>query len=92
MDNHNNRITPHLFTVNSSDVPPPHNIVTKSFYDSVKPFFVVLRAMGVCPLGVDNKGNDVYADPATRTTVMEIKCLFRVKSSLKKNGFIFIGN
>jgi hypothetical protein len=77
MDHHYNRITPHLFTVNASAVPLPHNIVTKSFYNSVKPFFVVMRAMGVCPLGVDNKGNDIYTDPATRSTVMEMKCLYR---------------
>jgi hypothetical protein len=56
VDHHNNRITPHVFTVNSSDVLPPHNIVTKAFYESVKPFIVVMRAMGVCPLRADNKG------------------------------------
>jgi hypothetical protein len=78
MDHHNNRITPRVFIINSSDVPPSHNIVMKAFYDSVKPYFVVLRAMGVCPLRVDNKGNDVYTDLATRSTVMEMKCLFRV--------------
>jgi hypothetical protein len=67
LDHHTNRITPRVFTVNSSDVLPPHSIVTNAFYDSVKPFIVVMRAMGVCPLRVDKKGNDVYTDPATRS-------------------------
>lgn len=78
VDNHDNRTTQSVFTVKSSNVLPPRRAVTKSFYESLKPFFVVMRAMGVCPLCVDNKGNDVYCDPATSSKVMEMKCLFCV--------------
>ena len=74
--NHVNRMTPNLFTVQSSDVLPPRSIVNNAFYESLKPFIVVMRAMGVCPLSVDKKGNDIYADPATRSKVMEMKRLF----------------
>ena len=76
--NHDNRMTPSVFTVQSSDVPPPSSIVTNAFYGSLKPFIVVMRAMGVCPLCVDSKGNDVYTDLATRSKVMEMKRLFSV--------------
>jgi len=76
--NHDNRMTPIVFTVQSSGVLPPRSIMTNAFYESLKPFIVVMRAMGVCPLCVDNKGNDVYTDPATRSKVMEIKRLFCV--------------
>jgi hypothetical protein len=76
--NHVNRMTPIVFTVRSSDILPPRRIVTNAFYESLKPFIVVMRAMGVFPLFVDNKGNDVYTDPATRSNVMEMKRLFCV--------------
>ena len=74
--NHVNRMTPNLFTVQSSDVLPPRSIVNNAFYESLKPFIVVMRAMGVCPLSADNTGNDIYTDPATRSKVMEMKRLF----------------
>jgi hypothetical protein len=63
---HVNRMTPIVFTVSSSDCLPPRKIVTNAFCESLQPFIVVMRAMGVCPLRVDKKGNDVYTDPATR--------------------------
>jgi hypothetical protein len=78
VDNHDSRMTQSVFTVKSSDVLPPRRVVTKAFYESLKPFFAVMRAMGMCPLCADNKGNDVYCDPATRSKVMEMKCLFCV--------------
>jgi hypothetical protein len=71
-------MTPIVFTVRSSDVHPPRSNVTNAFYESLKPFIVVMRAMGVCPLWVDNKGNDVYTELATRSKVMEMKLLFCV--------------
>jgi len=71
-------MTPSVFTVSSTNVLPPRIIVTNAFYESLKPFIVVMRAMGVCPLCVDKKGNDVYTDPATRSKVMEMKRLFSV--------------
>ena len=66
--NHVNRMTPRVFTVTSSDVLPPRRIAKSAFYDSLKPFIIVMRAMGVCPLRVDNKGNDFiyFADRASR--------------------------
>jgi hypothetical protein len=74
--NHVNRMEPSVFTVTSSDVPPPRSILTNAFYESLKAPIVVMRAMGVFPLWVDNKGNNVYTDPETRSKVMEIKRLF----------------
>jgi len=59
LSNHVNRMTTNVFTVSSTDVLPPRSIVTNAFYESLKPFIVVMRAMGVCPLCVDNKGNDL---------------------------------
>jgi hypothetical protein len=76
--NHDNRMTSSVFTVQSSDVLPPRSIVTKAFYESLKPYIVVMRAIGVCPLFVDNKGNDVYTDPATWSKIMEMKRLYCV--------------
>jgi hypothetical protein len=76
--NHVNRMTPSVFTVGSSVVLPPRSIVTNAFYGSLKPFIVVMRAMGVCPLRIDKKGNDVYTDPATKSKVTEMKRLFFV--------------
>jgi hypothetical protein len=73
--NRNNRMTTSVFTVQSSDVLPPRSNVTNAFYESLQPFIVVMRAMGVCPLCVDKKGNDVVTDPATRSKVMEMKRL-----------------
>ena len=74
--NHVNRMTPNVFTIHSSDVLPPRNIVKNAFYESLKPFIVIMRAMGVCPLSVDNTGNDIYTDPTTRSKVIEMKGLF----------------
>ena len=74
--NHVNRMTPNVFTVQSSEVLPPRNIVKNAFYESLKPFIVIMRAMGVCPLSVDNTGNDIYTDPTTRSKVIEMKGLF----------------
>jgi len=74
--NHVNRMTPSVFTVRSSDVLPPRIIVTNAFYESLKPFIVVMRAMGVCPLCFDNKGNSVCPNPATRSKSMGKKRLF----------------
>ena len=75
---HANRMTPNVFTVQSSDVLPPRNIVKNAFYESLKPFIVIMRAMGVCPLSVDNTGNDIYTDPTTRSKVIEMKGLFSI--------------
>jgi hypothetical protein len=69
--NHVNRMTPSVFIVRSSDVLPPRIIVTNAFYESLKPFVVVMRAMGVCPLCVDNKGNsDIIEQKPTRCTLV----------------------
>jgi hypothetical protein len=86
--NHDNRMAPSVFTVTSSDVRPPRRIMN-AFYDSLKPFIIVMRAMGVCPLCVNNKGNDIFSNPATRSKVMELKCSFCVKS--EKNDCHFYG-
>jgi hypothetical protein len=88
--NYDNRMTPIVFNVQSSDVRPPRRIVTNAFYENLKPFIVVLRAMGVCPLCVDNKGNDVYNDPATRSKGTEMKPFFSVM--FEENIFIFMAS
>uniref|UniRef100_A0A0U4VTB3 Gustatory receptor n=1 Tax=Reticulitermes speratus TaxID=60591 RepID=A0A0U4VTB3_9NEOP len=58
--NHDNRMAPSVFTVTSSDVRPPRRIMN-AFYDSLKPFIIVMRAMGVCPLCVNNKAKVVFS-------------------------------
>ena len=74
VNNHDSRMAPTVFTVETSDVRPPRRIMSNAFYDSLKPFIVVMRAMGVCPLCVNRKGNDIFSNPDASTKIMEMKC------------------
>jgi hypothetical protein len=54
-----NRSRPTVFTVNlSSGVVSHHRIESNIFYDNLKPFIFIMRAMGVSPVSVTPKGND----------------------------------
>jgi hypothetical protein len=59
-----NRLRPTVFTVkSSSNIEPLHRIKSNIFYDNLKPFILVMRAMGVSPVRVTSKGNDLYRHP-----------------------------
>ncbi|PNF23782.1 hypothetical protein B7P43_G16803 [Cryptotermes secundus] len=56
------RLRPAVFTVKStSDVEPHHRIESNIFYDNLKPFIFVMRAMGVSPVRVTSKGAVVFS-------------------------------
>jgi hypothetical protein len=58
------RLIPTVFTIKStSDVQSHHRIETNIFYDNLKPFIFVMRAMGVSPVHVTSKGNDFHGHP-----------------------------
>lgn len=59
--NQENRTLPGVFTVQATDTQRHFRIELNPFVDNLKPFIFVMRAMGVCPVRVTNKGNDIYS-------------------------------
>jgi hypothetical protein len=64
-------LIPTVFTVkSSSEVQPQHTVVSSVFYDNLKPFLVVMRAMGVSPLRVTSTGNHFHCRSTNHKTAI----------------------
>jgi hypothetical protein len=68
--NQENRTAPTVFTIKPVGVQPSRTVESNTFYDSLKPFIFVLRAMGVSPVLVSSKGNYIHNYPAITCELM----------------------
>jgi hypothetical protein len=58
--NQTDRTPSTVFTVRPAEIQPSCGTESNTFYDNLKPFIFVMRAMGVCPVRISSKGKDIH--------------------------------